>query len=187
MTQLPDCAYPVDEPSCRSRRLRRRGLKFPSKANQVVRDVNVVEGLCEARRQLKGLGSRQQFVERAPCSHPIVFEERRMGSLGADKIVASVVGRPDNHIARSQSRKSAIQNQRREVWAIAVEGNNALLDGSGEMCKNRIESRGKAFTLLSYDLSCSAQEVRQFIRVRFRAHNSYLHATQRLCQRHCVL
>jgi len=44
----------------------------------------------------------QQSIQRAPCSHTIAFEQRRVSGLGANQIVASIVGWPDNHVMRGE-------------------------------------------------------------------------------------
>jgi hypothetical protein len=70
-----------------------------------------------------------------------------MSRLSTNKIVASVVCRPDNQVARRKRLKSAIENRRREVRAVAIEGNDAMPTGRREMCKNGDQSCGQATTL----------------------------------------
>ncbi len=44
-----------------------------------------------------------------------------MSGLGANQIVASIVGWPDNHVMRGEYFERALQNRRREVWTVAIE------------------------------------------------------------------
>src|SRR5262249_61522952 len=88
------------------------------------------------------------MVERAPCSHSIAVEERWMSALGADKIVASVVRRPDHHVMRGEYAERTVQDRRRQVWAVAVECDDVLPAVSGEVLKHGGGSGGEPFTSL---------------------------------------
>jgi hypothetical protein len=50
-----------------------------------------------------------------------------MGGLRPYEIIASVVGRPDNHVMRREGFERFFKNRRRQVRTVAVEGNNAAL------------------------------------------------------------
>jgi hypothetical protein len=152
--KLRDYLLPFSEPACSPWRLRGSELQFPSQQNQIVCDVDVVEGLREAGREFKDLRARQQSVQRTPCSHAIALEERRVSGLGANKIVASIVGWPDNHVMRGEYFERAVQNRRSEVWTVAIEGNDVLPAGGRELSKNRGESCCETFSFLRYDLHC---------------------------------
>src|SRR5215470_16470928 len=151
VTKLRDCWLPIAKPDGSPWCLRRSQSQFPSQQNQIIGDVDVVEGFCAARRQLKDLNARQQSVKRAPCSHTIIFEERRVSGLRANEIVTSVVGRADNHIMCGEYFERALQNRRCKVWAVAIERNDVLPAGGSEVSKDRSESCREALTLLRYD------------------------------------
>src|SRR5262245_45950281 len=101
-----------------------------------------------------------------------------MGGVRSDQIVASVMSRPDNHVVCSEALKSAFQNRRRQVWAIAVERDHGMLVSRREVCKNRGESRCKALTLLGHDLRSISQQARKLVHIRARTHESNLHPSQ---------
>jgi hypothetical protein len=48
----------------------------------------------------------------------------------------------------------AVQNGRREVWTVAIEGDDVPPAGGSEVSKNRGESCGKTFSFLRNDLHC---------------------------------
>ncbi len=77
-----------------------------------------------------------------------------MSGLGADEIIASVMCRSDNHVVRSKRLESIFQDRSRQVWAVAVERDHALLPRC-KMCKHRGESCRKAFSLLRHDCTAS--------------------------------
>src|SRR5437667_1949705 len=151
MTKLRDCLLPFAEPARSLWGLRGSEPQFPSQQNQVVCDVDVIEGFREAGRESKDLRARQQSVERTPCSHTIAFEERRVSGLGANQIVTSIVGWPDNHVMRGEYFERAVQNRRCKVWTVAIECNDVLLAGGSELSKNRGESCRETFAFLRYD------------------------------------
>jgi hypothetical protein len=64
------------------------------------------------------------------------------------------------------------------VWTVAIEGDDVLPAGGGEVSKNRGESCCETFAFLRYDLYCIAYQVSQFVLIRFRAHYRDLHARQ---------
>src|SRR5262249_4060021 len=93
----------------------------------------------------------EQSLERGPGTHVVAFEKCRMCSLGADKIVASIVGWPDNHIIAGEDFEGAIQNRRREMWTVAIEGDH-MLPARSKVSKDRGESCREAGALLRLDL-----------------------------------
>src|SRR5580692_6369608 len=136
MMKLRDCLLPFAEPTGSPRGLLRSELQFASQQNQIVGDIDVIEGFREARREFKGLRAREQSVECAAGSHTVAFEERRVSRLGADQIVASIVGWPDNHVMRRKCFERALQNQWREVWTVAIECDDVLSAVGSEMSKD---------------------------------------------------
>src|SRR5229473_1982709 len=157
MMKLRDRLLPFAEPTGSPWGLLRSELQFASQQNQIVCDVDVIKGFREAGRESKDLRARQQFVERALCSHTIAFEERQVSCLGANQIVASIVGRPDNNIMRREYFERAAQNRRREVWTVAIERDDVLPAGGSEVSKNGGESCCETFAFLCHDLHCIAE------------------------------
>ena len=151
MTKLRDFLLPLAEPGCRSWRLRWSEPQLLGQQNQIVRDVDVVDGFGAARCKFKDLNAGQQSVKRAPCSHTSAFEERRVSGLGANQIVASIVGWPDHYVVRGEYLERAVQNRRRKVWTVAIEGDDVPLPGGSKVSKNRGESRGETFAFLRHD------------------------------------
>src|SRR5271166_2888045 len=122
MLKLCDCLLPFAEPTGSPWSLLRSELQFASQQNQIVSDIDIVEGFRKAGGQVERVCAREQSVERTPRSHTIAFEERRVRGFGANQIVASIVGRPHNHVLRDEYLERAVQNRRREVWTVAIEG-----------------------------------------------------------------
>src|SRR5215472_1227710 len=178
---------PLAEPCRGTRCLCRSKPQFPSQYNQVVCNVDVVEWFGEAGGEFKNLRARQQLIERAPCSHAISFEKRRVSGFGSNQVVASIVGWPDDHVMRREYFERAVQNRRRKVGTVAIECDDVWPALGSEASKNRGESRRETFTFLCYDLHRTAQQACQFGVMRLRAHHRDLHARQRLCQREGVL
>src|SRR5215471_10783202 len=109
---------PFCQPGSSSWRLLRSTLQFRSELNQVGSHVNIIERVSEASRELKRLGTREQSIESAPCSHPIVLEECRIDGVCSHQVIASVMCGSDNYVACRQCLKSAFRNRRWQVWAI---------------------------------------------------------------------
>ena len=128
---------PLFQPRRRSRRPGRSKPEFRGKASQVVLQVNVVEGICEANGKLQPTSARQQGVERAVGSHPVAMEKRGMGSLRPNEIIAAVMCRSNNHVVRGEHLERARENRNRQMRAVAVEGNDALPARRCEVCKHR--------------------------------------------------
>src|SRR5215469_2967952 len=146
-----------------------------------------VKRFGKTRGELKEPDTRQQFVERAFCPHFIAPEESRVGSLRANKIIASVMCRSDNHVTGGESLKSPLQNRCWQVWTVAIEGNDVPLASRGEVTKNIGECCCQALTFLRNNLHPIAEQVHQFVLVRLRAHSRDLHVPQRHCKRYCVV
>src|SRR5579863_4441471 len=157
MMKLRDGLLPFAEPARSPWGLLRSKLQFVSQQNQIVGDVDVIEGFREACREFKGLRARQQSVKRTPGSHTVAFEERRVSRFGAYQIVATIMGWAHNHVMGGECFERALKNQWREVWTVAVECDDALPPGGSEMSKNRGEPSCKAFACLRHDLHCIAQ------------------------------
>jgi hypothetical protein len=70
------------------------------------------------------------------------------------------------------------ENRTRQVWAVAVEGNNPLLVAFREVRKHRSEACSKTFTSLGNYAHISAGQLRQLVYVRVRAHDGNCHIAQ---------
>jgi hypothetical protein len=79
-----------------------------------------------------------------------------VGGLGANQIVASIVGWPDNYIMRGEYFERALENRPSEVRTIAIECDDVLPTGGCEVSKDRGESRCETFAFLRDDLRCIA-------------------------------
>ncbi len=71
-----------------------------------------------------------------------------MRSLCPDEIVASIVRWSDNHVMCSQRFERVFENRTRQVWAVAVEGDDASLMTFCEVRKHRSKAGGKTFAFL---------------------------------------
>src|SRR5438477_12082118 len=97
-----------------------------------------------------------------------------MGSLRSDQIVTSVVCRSDNHIARSEGLERSLQYRCWQMWAVAVERDDALLTRRRELRKYRVKACSKALTRLRYDAYRITCRARQIVDIRGREDNRHL-------------
>src|SRR3954451_13807657 len=95
--------------------------KFCGKAGQVVVDVDVVEGFCEANGKLQATRAPQQGVERAGGTHAVVFKERWMDGLCPDKVVAAIMRRPDDYVIFVERLEGADDDRVGQMWTITIE------------------------------------------------------------------
>src|SRR5581483_10267524 len=108
--------------------------------------------------------------------HSVVCEKRWMRRRGPDEIVASVVRWSNDYVVRGQRFERAFENRTRQVWAVAVKGDDAslmifsLMIGR-EVRKHRSEACSKTFTFLRNDARLVACQPRQLVYVRVRAHD----------------
>jgi hypothetical protein len=72
----------------------------------------------------------------------------------------------------------AFENRTREVWAIAVEGDDASLMTCCEVRKDGSETCGQTFTFLRNYARFVACQLRQLGDVRVRAHDGNFHIAQ---------
>src|SRR6516225_7425807 len=126
LPQLWCLSPPLFQPGCCS--WRPDGIKpqLRGKPSQVSLHVDVVERLCEADGKLQFAGARQQGTKRTLRAHAVAIEKVRMGRLGSDEIVASVMRWSDDHVVRMERLERARKNRRRQMRAVAVEGDDAL-------------------------------------------------------------
>src|SRR5579883_2712635 len=110
-----------------------------------------------------------------------------MSGLGPHQIVAPVVRWPDHDVMAAENPEGAFEDEGRKVRAVAIEGDDLLAAGSGEMSKSMGETCGEAFSLLLYNLHCITEQLCQLLLILLRAHHGDLHAHQRFCQRERVL
>src|SRR5271154_5507445 len=82
-----------------------------------------------------------------------------------------------------QGFERVFENGTRQMWAIAVEGNNASLTTVCEVRKDRSEACGQTLTFLRNNAHFTAGELRQFVYIRVRAHDGNFHIAQRPRQR----
>ena len=123
--------------------------------SQVVSYVNIVKRSCETYGKLKRSCVRQESLQRAAGAHSVACEKRGMRSLCPDEIVASVVGWSNDYIMCGQRFERVFENGTRQVWAVAVECDDAPLMTFCEMRKHRNEACGKTFTFLRNYARCS--------------------------------
>src|SRR5436853_4558257 len=95
-------------------------------------------------------------------------KKRRMRSLGPDEIIASVVRWSNDYVMCGQRFERVFENRTRQVWAVAVEGNNASLMTFCEVRKHRSEACSKTFTFLRNYARFVACQLRQLVYVRVR-------------------
>jgi len=101
-----------------------------------------------------------------------------MEGLCPYEIVASIVCRPDDHVMCRERFERVLQNRTWQMWAVAVEGNNASLVTLCEVRKYRRKARSKAFIRLgNYARSLTCQ-TSQFVDVRIRAHDGNIDTAQ---------
>src|SRR5271168_5068411 len=108
-----------------------------------------------------------------------------MKSLCPDEIVASVVRWSNDYVMCGQRFECVFENRTRQVWAVAVEGNNASLRCVRSMTfcevrKHRSEACSKTFPVLrnyARFVVCQlrAYQPRQLVYVRVRTHDRNFH------------
>ena len=101
-----------------------------------------------------------------------------MRSLCPDEIVASVVRWSHDYVMCGQRFERVFENRTRQVWAVAVEGNDASLMTFREVRKHRSEACSKTFTFLRNYVYFVACQLRQLVYVRVRAHDGNFHIAQ---------
>src|SRR2546423_1140072 len=132
-------------------------------ASQVVSYINVPKGICETYGKLESSCAGQESLQRAAGAHSIAREKRRMPSLCPDKIVASVVCGSNNYVVRGQRFERSVESRTRQVWAVAVEGDDASLRAIREVRKHRSQACSKTFPLLRHHARSLACELRQLV------------------------
>src|SRR5882757_6301927 len=101
-----------------------------------------------------------------------------MKSRCADEIVTSVVCWSNHDVMCGQRFERVFENRTRQVWAVAVEGNDASLMTFCEVRKHRSEARSKTLTFLRNNARFVACQLRQFVYVRVGAHDGNFHIAQ---------
>src|SRR3954471_20531728 len=140
--------FPLFKPHRRAWRPLRRQTQLRCQASQVVGYIDIVKRLYETYGKLKSSYARQESLQRATRAHSVACEKRRMTNLCPYEIVASVVRRSRNDVVCCQRLKSVFENRAREMWAVAVEGNDTSSEIAGEVRKYRTKPCSKAFTYL---------------------------------------
>src|SRR5271156_3881714 len=112
-----------------------------------------------------------------------------MSGLSAYKIITAIICRADNHIEISERLERARKNRSRQMRAVAVESNHALLATCSccEVRKQRGEACRKALALLRRHADRTVRHLRQCCHVRSRAHNRNFDTAQRVRQRYGVI
>ena len=95
-----------------------------------------------------------------------------------DEIVASVVRWTHDHVMCGQRFERAFENRTRQVWAVAVESNNASLMTFCKVRKHRSEASGKTLTFLRNYARSVARQPCQLVYVGVRAHDGDFHIAQ---------
>src|ERR1035438_5319076 len=111
-----------------------------------------------------------------------------MRSFCPYEIVASIVRWSHDYVMCGQRFEPGFENRTRQVWAVAVEGDNAsltcvplmifLLMIGREVCKHRSEACSKTFTFLGNYAHLTARQLRQLVYVGVRAHDGNFHIPQ---------
>jgi len=101
-----------------------------------------------------------------------------MRSLCPNEIVAPVVRWSHDHIVSGQPFERVLKNRTRQVWAVAVESDNASLITLCEMRKYRSEARSKAFTFLRNYVHFVSSQLRQLVSVGVRTHDGNFYIAQ---------
>src|SRR5580698_6999770 len=122
-----DNSLPSLQPRRGSRSTRRSQQQLPGKPGQVAMHIDVVERIGEADRELQPARTRQQIVERTASSHSIAMKKLSMGRMCSDQIIAAIVRRSNHNIVSAERFECAVENGSRQMWAVAIEGNHALL------------------------------------------------------------
>ena len=88
----------------------------------------------------------------------------------------------NDYVMCGQRFERVFENRTRQVWAVAVEGNDASLMTFSmivrEVRKHRSEACGKTFTFLRNYAHFAACQLRQLVYVRVRAHDGNFHIAQ---------
>ena len=84
----------------------------------------------------------------------------------------------DNHVMCGQRFERVFENRTRQVWAVAVEGNDASLMIFCEVRKHRSEACGKTFTFLRNYAHFVACQLGQLVYIGVRAHDGNFHIAQ---------
>jgi len=101
-----------------------------------------------------------------------------MGCLRTHEIVAAVVRRSDNEIARGKRVERDLEHGRRQVWAVAIERDDTPTARHREVREHRSEARGKAITDLRHDAHGVTGRAGQIFDIGRRAHNGDFHAVE---------
>src|SRR5579872_3771755 len=149
---------PLFQPRRRAWRPCRSQPQLLCESPQIVCGVDIIKTICETYGQLKRSCARQESLQRAAGAHSVAREKSRMRSLCPDEIVASVVRWSNDYVMRGQRFERVFENRTREVWAVAVEGNDASSVCIRSKCirsmtlcevrKHRSEACGQAFPFL---------------------------------------
>ena len=97
------------------------------------------------------------------------------------------MGRSDNEIARGKGVKRAQKHGCRQVWAVAVERDNARALSGRKVCEHRSESSRKSLPGLRNNAHRIAGHTRQIIDIRSGTYGGDLYIVERLGQRHSVV
>jgi len=169
---------PLFKPRRRAWRPCRSQPQLLCQASQVVSYINIVKRISETYRKLKSSCTRQESLQRTAGAHSVACEKRRMSGLCSDEIVASVVRWSDDYVMCGQRFERVFENRTWQVWAVAVEGNDASLMTLREVSKHRSEACGQTFTLLCNHARFVSCQLRQLVYVRGGAHDGYFHIAQ---------
>src|SRR5205823_12044064 len=105
-------------------------------------------------------GTVQQCLKRIRRSHPVAAEKLWMCGPRTDKIVAAIARGPDNYVVRGECLERPHKYGRWQVWAVAVECDDALPASCREVCERRGEACRKALTLLRHNAHSITRQAR---------------------------
>ena len=106
--------------------VRARSPDQPQALREVALHVDVVEGIGEANGKLQSASTGEQGLKRTVSAHAVAIEKRWMSGLGADQIIAAIMCRSNHQVVPGERLERALKHRRRQVWAVAVEGNDTL-------------------------------------------------------------
>ncbi len=142
VAQLCSHVLPLFQPARGAGRPCRSQTQLRCQASEVVSHINVVKGICETYGKLEISCARQESLQRAVGAHSVAVRkaQNEKPSPRRDSSLRRAVGPTTTSCAASVSNAPS-RTRRRQVGAVAVEGNRTPLMAVREVCKYRREAR----------------------------------------------
>ena len=171
------CSHSLSQPPCVAPSPEPDATPLPAESGRQIRRYR--------KKDLRSLGKARELVRatgvsRARCWCPF----RRPRKAWDEKSLP----RPDSSLRRKsvprprhvrQAFERVFENRTRQMWTVAVEGNDKSLVFFCEVRKYRSKSCGKALTVLRNYACLVTRQSRQFLYVRVRAHDGNFYIAQR--------